>query len=123
MAAGMTDAEQLQGAVMKRTFAAVIFSLLTVTAPAHAAIIPWDFFEVGDNPVIIGPTVNDTATVSVAGYFDYDTTTFSLASLPNPFHWQLYENGTLRFDCCSVHAPGEIDLAVDSGIGIDGPLA
>ena len=34
---------------MKRTFAAALFALLTVTAPAHAATITWNVNAVTDS--------------------------------------------------------------------------
>jgi hypothetical protein len=86
---------------MIRTIAAAVFALLTVTASAHAATIQWDFFGVGNNPVVVGGTYpnNTYATVSVAGYFDYDTTTGGLASVAHPFDYQFYYNGSLASIC------------------------
>jgi hypothetical protein len=49
---------------MKRTIAAAVFALLTVTAPAHAAIIQWNL----DNVAEIG-----NPSVTFTGFFDYDT--------------------------------------------------
>jgi hypothetical protein len=92
-------AYSFEGEAMIRTIAAAVFALLTVTAPAHAATIQWDFFGVGDNSVVtgLGPTF---AKISVAGYFDYDTTTGAVSSLlPDPFDYQVYSNGNLALDC------------------------
>jgi hypothetical protein len=84
-------------AMLTRVLALTTFALFAVTTPARATIIQWDFFGVGNN-VVVGP--NDTATVSVAGYFDYDTATDGLAfSLANPFGYQVYENGNLALNC------------------------
>jgi hypothetical protein len=93
-------------------------ALLTVSAPARAATIQWDFFGVSDTPVVVVPTVNDTAKFSVAGYFDYDTATNALALLPDPFAYQVYENGILADNCCGGLIPGSGATFSDNTISL-----
>jgi hypothetical protein len=77
---------------MKRTFAAALFALLTVTAPTRAATITWELTDVvaATNPAI-----------TFTGYFDYDT----VANAPNlgttgAPNWNIneYQNGQLLFN-------------------------
>jgi hypothetical protein len=49
---------------MKRTFAAAIIALLTVTTPARAAIIQWNLLNVSST---------DFPSITFTGFFDYDT--------------------------------------------------
>jgi hypothetical protein len=76
------------------------------------------FFGVSDNPVVVGPTVNDTAKFSVAGYFDYDTATNALALLPDPFAYRVYENGILADNCCGGLIPGSGATFSDNTISL-----
>jgi hypothetical protein len=58
-----------QGDGMKRTFAAAIFALVAITAPAHAATIQWDFSGAeANNGKAAGSGTGEATILSASGF-------------------------------------------------------